>query len=415
MRTVGIIAEYNPFHTGHEYHIQKSKELAQADYAVVVMSPDYVQRGEPAVFEKRVRAEMALKGGADLVIELPVCYAAGSAEYFAEGAVALLHALGVIDALCFGAEGTADASGRALTEKFLAVSSLLAEEPPQYQRMLQEKLRCGLSFPRAREEAVRALGCSGADLLSSPNNILGVEYCKALQRFDSPIAPLPLSRIGSGYSSTALGGSHCSAAALRRALREGYDREELLSYIPGACREMFLQESQLTVTADDFLAILTQKLISRDSFDDIADITPGLSDRIRRLRFSCVGRSFEEITSVLKSREMTEARIRRALLHLILDIRSGDLKSYRKSGPVYYAKVLGFSKSAEPLLHEIKRKGAVPLITKAAGAEEALTGDAVRMWRQDLKATHLYRGIADGKYHLPFCSEYGQSPVILDT
>ncbi len=420
MRTVGIVAEYNPFHTGHEYHIQKAKELAQADYAIVVMSPDFVQRGEPAVFEKRTRTEMALRCGADLVVELPVCYAAGSAEYFSEGAVAMLDALGVTDVLCFGAEGTPDGSeayaADTLSEAFFKVARILLEEPKPYQAALQNSLRQGLPFPQARAKALDTCGFSSG-LLASPNNILGTEYCKALLKFDSAIRPLPIERSGSAYASEALGGKYCSATALRRVIKDGSAAEKAASYIPSACADLFAKACKTPVTADDFLPVLTQKLLGRESFDDILDLTPDLSDRILKQRFACIGRSFDEITALLKTRQVTDTRIRRALLHLILGIRTEEVEACRREGPVFYAKISGFRTSASALLHEIKKKSAVPLLTKASGAEDLLQGrkTAERMWKQDLYASHLYRSILSYKYRLPFCSEYARSPVILNS
>ena len=201
MRTVGIIAEYNPFHTGHEYHIRKARELSGADYVIVVMSPDFVQRGEPAVFDKYTRTRMALQGGADLVIELPVCYATGSAEYFAEGATALLDSLGTVNTLCFGGESD-DIS------LFQNIADILIQEPKEYTDLLRSFLKQGMTYPQARCQALShylknqisdpsssALlpdQCKLPDLetvtdfLSTPNNILGIEYCKALKKLEVP-------------------------------------------------------------------------------------------------------------------------------------------------------------------------------------------------------------------------------------
>ncbi len=420
MRTVGIVAEYNPLHTGHEYHIQKAKELAGADYAIVVMSPDFVQRGEPAVFEKRIRTEMALRCGADLVIELPVCYAAGSAEYFAEGAVGTLDALRVTDVLCFGAEGVPNGpetdSAKSLSEAFFKVARILLEEPKPYQAALRNGLRQGLTFPQARADALGACG-SSLELIASPNNILGAEYCKALLKFDSAIRPLPIERVQSAYASEALTGKYCSAAALRRVIKEDPAAEGAAAYIPAACADLFAEACKTPVTADDFLPMLTWKLLHEESFDDISDLTPDLSDRILNQRFACIGKSFDEITALLKTRQVTDTRIRRVLLHLILGIRTEDVEACRRDGPVFYAKVSGFRASSSLLLHEIKKKSAVPLITKASGAADLLSGQktAEKMWKQDLYAAHLYRSILTYKYRLPFRSEYELSPVMINS
>ncbi|MCD7885937.1 MAG: nucleotidyltransferase family protein [Lachnospiraceae bacterium] len=444
MRTVGIIAEYNPFHTGHEYHLKKAKELTDADYAVVVMSPDFVQRGEPAIFDKYTRTEMALRSGADLVIELPVCYAAGSAEYFAEGAVRMLDALGVVDALCFGAEPDRDAlSGQTTiftTEKeqcslLQMAASLLLEEPEEFRESLQEGLRSGLPFPQARHQALReycirrSLAAPAAldSILSSPNSILGIEYCKALQKINSSISPVLLTRRGSQYSDRSLKGEYCSASAIRHAIRTAPKplnadalRKALSSYIPAGCADLFAAALTAPVFADDLLPVLVQKLIYTEvahssppvRFDEILDISPDLSERIRNLRFSCIGKSFDETVTLLKTRQVAETHIRRALLHLILDIRKADILSYQENGSLFYAHLLGFRHEAAPLLHEIKKRSALPLLSKAAHASRLLSDAGLHMWNQDAAASHLYRSIKTAKHGIPFRTEYEISPIV---
>ncbi len=474
MRTVGIIAEYNPFHTGHEYHIRKAKERSGADYAVVVMSPDFVQRGEPAVFDKYTRTQMALECGADLVLELPLVYATGSAEYFAEGAVKLLDGLGVVDTLCFGAENFPDSGivstpyfnckdeslnstgpvflfSKKYAVVFQAIAQILLEEPEDYQGVLQDGLRQGLTFPQARmialEQYLARLRLNGyqtdsrlaSALLASPNNILGVEYCKALAKFNSSISPFPLARLGNGYSEPSLSGDYCSASALRNVLNskcipvpferlsrdtKSQDqhpqsvscpavRQTIDRYIPVSCRELFWEACETPFITDDLLPILTQKLISRDCFDDILDISSELSDRIISMRCRCIGKTFEEMTAILKSKQITEARIRRALLHLTLDIRNEDVENYRLEGTIFYAHVLGFRKDASPLLHEIRQKSTLPLISKAAHAPRLLSDAGLQIWKQDISASHLYRGLLAARYGIPFQSEYEISPVVL--
>ena len=214
MKTAGIIAEYNPFHKGHEYQIRYAKEKLKADYVIVAMSGDYVQRGTPALISKHARAEMALRCGADLVLEMPVSVSTASAEAFAMGGVSLLDSLGVVDMLCFGSE-----SGEISALKELA--EILVEEPEEYKKLLKSFLSEGLTFPAARSQALTEYfknprNFSGDDfdgvltpllnevtqILSTPNNILGIEYCKALLRLNSRIRPVTLRREGMGYHET---------------------------------------------------------------------------------------------------------------------------------------------------------------------------------------------------------------------
>lgn len=435
MRTVGIIAEYNPFHTGHEYHIRKAKEAAGADLAIVVMSPDYVQRGEPAIFDKHTRARMALLGGADLVIELPVCYATGSAEYFAEGAVSLLTQLGVTDVLCFGAECDD-------TPFFQEISAVLLHEPEHYKTALKNYLKQGKTYPQARSTALceylgktgetlstKAFGKNSAKeshntpqkkterMLASPNNILGIEYCKALQKYESPITPLPIKRIGSEYNSTALGGAYCSASAVREAVKRsvtlGDSFGTILPYIPRDCHHTFIRACRASITSEDFLPLLAQKLLSSDSYGTILDISSDLSARMRSLRYELVGHSYDEIVSVLKTKQITQSRIQRSLLHLILGIETETVENFRQNGTVYYANVLGFRREASALLRTIKANSAVPFLTKPSHSAKLLSGAAAQMWKQDEYASHLYRSIRSIKTGTPFQTIYETSPVIL--
>lgn len=422
MRTVGIIAEYNPFHTGHAYHIAQAKKISGADYAMVIMSPDFVQRGTPAVFDKYTRTQMALQCGADLVIELPVCYASGSAEFFAEGAIALLNRIGVVDTLVFGAEH----DDLAL---FQATADLLLEEPEAYSKMLKAFLKEGFTYPKARSEAlIRTLesntfSCIQNDsgntqsylssFLSSPNNILGIEYCKALKKTKSRIMPIPLLRFGSSYNSTSLDGVFCSASALREGIQREEDMEELLPFIPVSCRPLFLDSLKRTVFADDMLPFIVNKLLTEQSFSHILDISLDLSERIQNLRFPSIGKSFDELSESLKTKQVTKARINRALVHLLLDIRTDAVDSFRQKGTVFYAKVLGFSKNAVSLLHAIKENSDLPFLTKPAKADSLLQGTGLNMWKQDLYASHLYRSVVSCKYHVPFRTEWETSPIIL--
>lgn len=474
MRVVGIVAEYNPFHTGHEYHLREAKRATDADYAVVVMSPDFVQRGEPAIFDKYIRTEMALRCGADLVLELPVACATGSAEYFATGAVSLLDASGVTDALCFGAE-TAD------IRLFRAVARVLNEEPGLYRQSLQDGLRLGMTFPQARAQALASYlsapqgtdhlaskaharmltgteklpdACSPgskdasslsslADFLALPNNILGVEYCRALQRLQSAVTPIPVVRTGSAFNSTALGDTYCSATALRHMIAgqytarqedvgqsgagqadaklhtsryeaapsmktsEGAGLDAALRYIPGNCRSLFVDACRHPVSADDFLPYLVQKLLTANDFTEIADISPSLSDRIRKLRFQCIGKSFGETVDLLRTKQLTAAHIRRALLHLVLGIRSENKLTAR------YARILGFRQDAAPLLHELKKRSRIPLFSKPARALAQPDTISKKMWLQDIAASHLYHAVLSQKYGLPFTTEYERSPLRL--
>lgn len=410
MRATGIIAEYNPFHTGHAYHIQKARELTGADYIIVAMSPDFVQRGEPAIFDKYIRTECALCCGADLVLELPAACASGSAEYFAEGAVSLLSSTGLVDALCFGAE-TADAA------LFEQTAAILVEEPEDFRAALQSGLRNGLSFPAARAAALTPY-CP-EDFLASPNNILGIEYCKAIKKLGSGMQPLPLEREGSGYHSDDLSRRFCSASAIRRYLEpQRIDQDitavsEILRYIPEEIQDLFLRACAFPITIEDFRPQLFYQLMMQDQFDHILDISPDLSDRIQKMKYQCLNLSYKESIATIRTKQFTESRISRALLHLILQLDQQTINSQRENQGIYYARILGFRKDSSDLLHELKKRSTVPLLTKTAHASSLLDRDGLAAFEKNIGYSHLYRSVRSAKYQIPFITEYQISPVIL--
>ncbi len=449
MKVVGIVAEYNPFHSGHAYHLQEAKRRTGADFAVVVMSPDFVQRGEPAVSDKYARTKMALLNGADLVLELPVCYAAGSAEYFAQGAVSVLDGLGVVDVLSFGCEDTGyENSGRSTKwdtgakagrkdnfkenqktdpEKtdsglFWEIAGILNAEPETFRKSLRARLACGLSFPKAREAALLEYLESREDpflsqilpehFLEKPNNILAVEYCRAILRLQSSMEILPVARTGGGYHEEQMNGRFCSAAALRKAVLSG-ESSSIWQYIPENLYGIYEEVLAHPLTADDFRPVLMQQLLTAKSFDHIQDISADLSDRICNLRFRCIGKTYEELVEFLAAKQLTKARIRRALLHLILGIGADQTERFRQNGCVYYARMLGFRRDASPLLHEIKKNSSLPLLSKNADAAHHLDPIEREMLSRDFEASHLYRGIRTLKYGTPFRSEYEMSPVVI--
>ena len=373
MKTVGIIAEYNPFHNGHAYQLRKAKELTGADYTVVVISPDFVQRGEPAIVNKYVRTRMALENGADLILELPICFASGSAEYFADGAVAILNALGCIDALCFGCEtDNADA--------FLTLAEFFTNEPESYKILFRQNIKGGMTYPRARQAAY-------------------LEYTKL------------------DYHCLSLDGSFCSATALRGALRESApfqtESHKFSEVIPQNAFHLLQKEAEANrlVTLNDFSSILHYKLLFENDFSCYLDVSTDLSDRIINLLPEYENPM--QFVSLLKSRQMTEARIRRALLHILLNIRAADTEWFRLQGCASYARILGFRGEAAPLLHEIKNSSSIPLITKLADMKNILSGPALQMLTQDISASHVYQLALCSRFGEGIRSEFTRSPIIL--
>ncbi len=432
MKTVGIIAEYNPFHNGHLYQLKKAKEITGADFAVVVMSGDFTQRGTPAVFDKYTRCRLSLLAGADLCIELPVVYATASAELFAKGAVSLLSALGV-DALCFGSECGEIAPLR-------EIASLLFAEPPAYKEALNKALKEGLSFPSARAVAVRKCAHAGSlsgmdaaasgslsgvdaaasDVLASPNNILGIEYLKALHALEKngQHAPVPytIKREGDGYLSHTLSEeSFCSAMALRKGIAE--ENPDLLRYVPESIRQEFSDTCQTksALCADDFSGMLFYKLLSeKDSgYDSYLDVSSDLSDKIRKnLGTFTTFSAFCE--NSLKSKDITLTRVYRSLLHILLSIKKEDLPA---AAP--YARILGFREASFEVFGCLSKEN-IPLLSRLKDASSLLSPEALSYLSKDIFAAQLYEHVRMQhmlhKLHMqkddcPFVSEYSR-PVI---
>lgn len=421
MKIVGIIAEYNPFHNGHLYQLKKAKEITGADFAVVVMSGDFTQRGTPAVFDKYTRCRLSLLAGADLCIELPVVFATASAELFAKGAVSLLSALGV-DALCFGSECGEIAPLR-------EIASLLFAEPPAYKEALNKALKEGLSFPSARAAAVRKCAHAGSlsgvdaaasDILASPNNILGIEYLKALLALEKSgqHAPVPytIKREGDGYLSHTLSEeSFCSAMALRKGIAE--ENPDLLRYVPESIRQEFADTCQTksALCADDFSGMLFYKLLSEKDagYDAYLDVSSDLSDKIRKnLAFFTTFSAFCE--NSLKSKDITLTRVYRSLLHILLSIKKEDLPV---AAP--YARILGFREASFEVFGCLSKEN-IPLLSRLKDASSLLSPEALSCLSKDIFAAHLYEHVRMQhmlhKPHMqkddcPFVSEYSR-PVI---
>lgn len=429
MKIVGLIAEYNPFHNGHEYHIKRAKEITGADAVVVVMSGNFVQRGAPAIMPKHLRAKVALKSGAALILEIPIPFAVGSAEYFARGAVALLNSLGCIDFLCFGSEC---GDIKALEN----IAQVLADEPQEYRSLLRACLKEGLSFPAARERALRDYlhDDSLSRILAAPNNTLGVEYIKALIRLKSPIRPFTILRKDSRYHSETLepAGNFSSATAIRRLLLfsgnslttdqdRPFDEPKLSSilarleeHVPPECVALLERThlSRYPVYSNDFSLLVKYQLMkeTRETLSLYADISEDLANRI--LNHLNDYQNFDQFCNLLKTKEITYSRISRALLHVILGIHSSFLDQLSKEGLIHYARMLGFSRKGKDVLSAIKQHSAVPLISKA-GDMETLSGLGKRMIDADLFASNLYESVITAKFKTPFCNEYSHPLVIV--
>ena len=412
MKTVGIIAEYNPFHNGHAYQIAAAKRMTGADYCIVVMSGNFVQRGAPAIMDKYIRAKSALLNGADLVLELPVYYALGSAEYFASGAVALLDKLGVTDTLCFGSEcGDIDVLS--------SLSEALLHETPEFKHVLKQQMKQGMSYPQARNHAlsVSAPHLTGSiSVLQSPNNILGMEYIKALKKRGSSIRPYTLSRQGAGYHTANLEASYSSALAIRESLIQKGQIKYIKEQVPASSYTL-MEEAfghSFPILTKDLSALLLYKLLTeqKKGYESYLDIDDAFSDRIDHLLFSYA--DYDSFCEQLKAKNMTYTRVSRNLLHIFLDIRQTDMNTFCSEDYIHYARLLGFKKEAEPLLSAIKERSAIPLLSKLADADKLIgTNTGRKLLDADIQAGHVYSLLIQQKFGGELHNEYQNQIIVI--
>lgn len=387
MKAVGIIAEYNPFHKGHAYQIQTAKELANADFAVVVMNGDFVQRGEPAFFDKYTRTRLALLGGADLVFELPSYYGVSSAEDFAFGSISVLHSLPFIEAVSFGIDQTIS------LDSLKKIASLLNNETDSYKNELFNALSSGKTFPAAREIALqKTLSLPAKAIPQNPNSILALEYIKALFSLNSSMDILPVERIGEDYHGSSSDSSFPSASTLRSNFFEKSkaDFYKGLPYETHTIIEETLKNYR-PLTIDDFSSELYYALLLNENhLTDFKDITSDLADRIREglKSYSSASTLIED----LYAKNYTKGRISRSLLHVLLQIK--------KEKPTPYTRLLGMKKEASSLL-----KNQPHIIQKPARNKDTLA--------QEIFITNLYNQKVKALYGYDIGSEYVHSPIIL--
>ncbi len=359
----GIIAEYNPFHKGHMYHINETKKITDNDI-VVIMSGNFVQRGEPAMTDKHTRAKMALRNGVSLVIELPVEYATGSADVFAKGAVNILDATGIIDTLSFGSE-------QGSTDIFDKISDILNNEPNTFKELIKNYLNSGLSYPSARTKALEEYMSLNLDFMNRSNNILALEYIRQLKKLNSSIKPVTVERIVSEYNSRSLSGEISSASAIRQAL---LDKDiSALDSIPENCIDLI--KDKKIPQLNDYTSILSYILCTRSpsEISEYADITEGLENRILNTEFN----SIDELITKTKTKRYTYSKLQKAILHIILGITKKDQQADPK-----YIRVLGFRKDKKYLLKELTEKASLPIIMNVKENENLL--------KREIIATDIY-------------------------
>lgn len=404
MKTIGIVCELNPLHSGHKYLLDMARKRFNADYIILVMSGDYTQRGVPSIVSKEIRTRMALMAGADAVFELPVQYATASAEYFASGAVSLLNSLGCVDHILFGTENGD-------IEEIQKIASILNDEPDEYKKELQKGLKRGLNFASARDAALKKLITIGnSTTLIGSNNILGIEYCRALMESKSSITPLTIQREGADYNSDDLTGAYASASAIRKLLETTYPddtyRSILKDYIPEDVLTLLLSQKAYN-RLDNYSDYLHYKLLSErgDGFTSYADIHRDLSDKI--IKFLPKYTTISEFTDLLKSKDLTYTRIQRSLLHILLGIKQETLDSLKQEKYPVYLRLLGFRKKSSPLLAVIRESANTTVISRMSDAFKIEDEQQKRLLDQDVLASDIYHLI------IPDSKNEYQKPVTI--
>lgn len=387
-KILGIIAEYNPFHNGHLYHLEKSKQLTGCNKTISIISGNFTQRGSTSLVDKWEKTKMALSNGIDLVIELPTLYSISSAENFADGAIKILNSLGIVDFLSFGAE-TEDIN------LLNNISNILCDEPEDYKISLSNELKKGLPFPKARENAL--LACVGnsndyLNILSSPNNILAIEYLKALKKYNSNIEPVCISRYKSQYNSKNFSDNIASATSIRELVKND-NFEKIKDLVPDSTYSILLENIKnkhivldLNIFEKEIMYVLRKMYI--EEIAELPDVSEGLEFNIKNAVNSC--NTIDELINRIKSKRYTYTRIQRILLYALLEITKKDMEISKKVLP--YVRVLGFNENGKKLISEISKKNPkLKIVTSIKKfVDTNIDKNLELMINKDILATNVY-------------------------
>jgi len=414
MKTLAIISEYNPFHNGHLYQFSKAKEITKSDYILVVMSGNFVQRGEPAIINKWARADMALTAGADLVIEMPFVFSTQDANGFALGGVTLLNALNVVQYLCFGCENNN-------RNTLSAIGRFLSSENANFKNLLRKNSKKGFEYPKARAQAIceyhekfgidkikMTSSLQLMEILSSPNNILAIEYIKHLLKIKSAILPIPIKRIGSAYHEETIQRSISSATSIRNEIFQNIkypyqinkkSAGKIKSVMPFSAYHILykeLSEGRAPVSLNRYeqYILATLRNMPKEKLYLIHGINEGLENRIKNAALKST--DIDMLLSSIKTRRYTLTKIKRILLHVMMDLSKEDVTLFNNYGPMYI-RVIGFSHKGKTLLKTIKQKSSLPIITKLSNFLREVNSEKplhyknlLKMIKYDILSTDLY-------------------------
>lgn len=399
MNITGIITEYNPFHNGHLYHLNTGKEVTNCDAIVCIMSGNFVQRGEPALIDKWKRAEMALLNGVDLIIELPAFYAVSSAEFFARGAINILDGLGVVNNVFFGSEcGDIDLLSK--------IARILTDEPKELQVKIKENLKSGITYAKAREKALIDILNEDSlnEVLSNSNNILGIEYIKAIIKCNSNINPLTMKREGSKYNDKELNTIFSSATSIRENIKNGFSLNSLESYMPSPSLQMLkslANNNYPFVFEEAMYSYIKYRLLTNCiNFNNLFEIKEGIDNKFIKEIYN--SSSYEDLILKTKSKRYTYTKISRLLCQLFFSLDNYDFNELLQNHNLY-ARILGFNDKGRQILKDMKKKSSIPIITKVP---KNINNKLLKL---DIQCTKAY-SILNNKVN-PL-SDYLLSPVI---
>ena len=387
-KIIGIVSEYNPFHNGHLYHLQKSLQMTHSSYSVAIISGNFTQRGSTSLVDKWVKTEIAIRNGIDLVIELPLLYSISSAENFAEGAIKILDSLKIIDYISFGSE-----SGDISTLNM--ISDILLQEPETYKNILSQELSKGLSFPKARENALLMYLNNiqeSSNILSCPNNILGIEYLKALKKIKSSIIPVTIKRYEAGYHDTTYSGNIASGTAIRNIIKNN-NLDIFKKVVPENTFNTLLKNIKIGHIIPD-LSVFEKQIIynlrkmSIPEIAELPDVNEGLENAIKNAADSC--NSIVEFLNIIKSKRYTNTRLQRILLYSLLGITKKDINLSKNVTP--YIRVLGFNNNGKYLISELaKANPKLEIITSVKKyMDNSKNKNSIYMLEKDIWATNVY-------------------------
>lgn len=397
MTICGVICELNPFHNGHSYLFEQARKITNADYVIAVMSGDFVQRGIPAICDKYSRARMALLGGADLVVELPMIFATASADYFAQGSVSVLEGCGCVDYICFGSE-----NGDINALYSVARRQLLDDEA------VNDGMKNGHSYAKTRTIA--------ENIAIDSNDMLATCYLKSLERLNSTIKPVVVKRKGGAYLD--VNTSSGSATAIRKQIYGGKSTEGMMPSYASRC--MYdVQYKYFPIQLNDFsiqLYSVIDSIIKREkrgleSLTEYMDVSANISGRIRSNIADYT--SYKDFVEKIHSKEYTKSRIMRALLHIMLDVRKDMYSKNISECNSSYIRVLGFRRKSTGLLGIIKENAIIPVISKAKDAGGILDDDAMSVFEADIDAANMYEQACAFKFSFNPVHDYSKEIVIV--